>query len=51
MQVQGENYVAGPYKIVDNNTKRDYSISATYKNYGTTTAITPTLGVKIALEK
>ena len=46
MQVQGENYVAGPYKIVDNNTKRDYSISATYKNYGTTTAITPTLGVK-----
>ena len=46
MQVQGEGYVAGPYKIVDNNTKRDYSISATYKNYGTNTAITPTLGVK-----
>lgn len=46
MQVQGEDYVAGPYKIVDNNTKRDYSISATYKNYGTNTAITPTLGVK-----
>ena len=46
MSVIGENYVAGPYKIVDNNSGIDYTISATYKNYGTQTPITPTLGVK-----
>ena len=46
MQIAGENYVAGPYKIVDNNTGKNYTISATYKNYGTETTISPTLGIK-----
>ena len=46
MEEVGENYVAGPYKIVDSNTKKDYEITATYKEYGKQTQITPTIGIK-----
>ncbi len=45
MQVVGSDYVAGPYKITQL-LNVDYTITATYKNYGTQDAITPTIGVK-----
>ncbi len=45
MQVVGSDYVAGPYKITQL-LNVDYTLTATYKNYGTQDAITPTIGVK-----
>ena len=45
MQVVGNDYVAGPYKITQL-LNVDYTLTATYKNYGTQDAITPTMGVK-----
>ena len=45
MQVVGNDYVAGPYKITQL-LNVDYTLTATYKNYGTQDAITPTIGVK-----
>lgn len=47
MQVSGENYIAGPYKI-NQLLNVDYTLTATYKNYGTTDSITPTILVKDA---
>ena len=47
MIVDGTNYIAGPYKI-NKLLDVDYMLTATYKNYGTSDAITPTIVVKDA---
>ena len=46
MQTIGSNYVAGPYTINELLSDVDYTLTASYKNYGTNNPITPTLAVK-----